>query len=265
MNLPFKLISTDFDGTLFSDYAHPPVPKRLQELLGKLQLHGVKWMINTGRDMTGLLEVMARSHMAIRPDFLGCVERELYVHEGNLYKPLGDWNASCARAQAEVFAIVQQDVPRLFDWVKNRYSATVYEDPYSPFCLVAENNKDADVIVAYLEEYCRTIPNLSVVRNDVYARLSHGDFNKGTVLSEVARTLQIPTEQVVAAGDHLNDLPMLKRQHARWLLAPANAVDEVKMAILSQDGYLSDHVCGMGILDGLRHLLEQAGVKVSEL
>ena len=70
---------------------------------------------------------------------------------------------------------------------------------------------------------------------------------------------------MVAAGDHLNDLPMLKRQHARWLLAPANAVDEVKAAILSQDGYLSDHVCGMGILDGLRHLLEQAGLKVSEL
>ena len=34
MDLPIQLISTDFDGTLHADHESPPVPERLQELIG---------------------------------------------------------------------------------------------------------------------------------------------------------------------------------------------------------------------------------------
>ena len=46
-------------------------------------------------------------------------------------------------------------------------------------CIIAENNSDMDEIHARLEEYCRTVPGLTVVRNDVYARFSHEAYNKG--------------------------------------------------------------------------------------
>ena len=52
MPTPLKLISTDFDGTLHSDYELPAVPEALQERIGELQATGVTWCINTGRDLT---------------------------------------------------------------------------------------------------------------------------------------------------------------------------------------------------------------------
>ena len=60
MNLPIKLISTDFDGTVHTDFEDPPVPSELESLIGALQQRGVIWIINTGRDLTSLLETLTK-------------------------------------------------------------------------------------------------------------------------------------------------------------------------------------------------------------
>ena len=125
----------------------------------------------------------------------------------------------------------------------------------APFCLIAGNNGDADVIHDYLTEYCRGIPNLALVRNDVYARFCHEAFNKGTALAEITRRLGLSAEAVFAAGDQLNDLPMLSRRYARWLAAPSNAVELVKQAVRKQDGHVSDLSHGHGVAEGLQACL----------
>jgi hydroxymethylpyrimidine pyrophosphatase-like HAD family hydrolase len=141
-------------------------------------------------------------------------------------------------------------------WVNARFAgATVYEDPWSPFCLIADNNGDADAIQHFLADYCRTVPDLVLVRNDVYARFSHVAYNKGSALSEIARLLGIPPAQIVAAGDHLNDLPMLTLDRAGHLLTNANAVPEVRAAVQRQGGFVSDKACGWGVAEGLQGLL----------
>ncbi|MGI8965895.1 MAG: HAD family hydrolase, partial [Limisphaerales bacterium] len=142
-------------------------------------------------------------------------------------------------------------------WVNERFSATLYEDIYSPFCLIAEKNSDADTIHEFLNQYCKTIPHLSVVRNDVYARFSHAAYNKGTALQELARRLGIHAENILAAGDHWNDLPMMLQQHAKYLVAPANAVEPVKLAVRNQNGFVSELKCGHGIADGLEFFLNE--------
>jgi len=256
MSLPIKLISTDFDGTFFAEFENPPVPHELQHLIGRLQAEGAKWVINTGREMSSLMESLGRAHLSIRPDFLVLVEREIYIHEGAKYTGLEEWNRTCREAQAELFGRIQKDIPRLFAWVNERFDATVYEDAYSPFCLIADNNGDADAIHDYLNEYCRTVPNLNIVRNDVYARFSHTAYSKGTALAEIARQLGVHRDQVLAAGDHLNDLPMLSRDHARWLVAPSNAIPIVKETVRRQNGFVSDQPHGYGVVRGLEFFLE---------
>jgi hydroxymethylpyrimidine pyrophosphatase-like HAD family hydrolase len=144
--------------------------------------------------------------------------------------------------------------------VRQRFNATLYEDSYSPLCFIAETNQDAEAIHNYLDEYCRQVPGLTVVRNDVYARFSHRDFNKGSALKEIARLLNISNDQTFAAGDHLNDLPMLLRDHARWLAAPDNAVEAVKEAVRRQNGYVSRLPHGHGVADGLEFCLKRAAV-----
>lgn len=254
-HLPIQMLSTDFDGTLFAEFEDPPVPLKLQKLIGELQAQGVIWVINTGRELSSLMEALGRARLSVKPDYLVLVEREIYCRENSQYVELADWNRDCTHAHAELFLRVREDVPHLMKWVNERFRATVYEDPYSPFCLIAERNEDADIIHEFLNQYCENIPNLTVVRNDVYARFSHAGYNKGTALAELSRRLQIAPDNVLAAGDHLNDLPMLMQKYARYLVAPRNAVERVKSLIKSQKGYISHLPHGHGIADGIEYHL----------
>jgi hydroxymethylpyrimidine pyrophosphatase-like HAD family hydrolase len=256
MNSPIRLVSTDFDGTLFAEFENPPVPAELQELLRGLQAGGAKWIINTGRDMSSLMEALGRSGIEIEPDYLVLVEREIHYHHDSQYESLEEWNLGCSRAHQELFARVQADLPRLVEWINKRFHARIYEDPYSPLCLIAGNNGDMDVVHQFLEDYARTVPKLTVVRNDVYARFSHAAYNKGTAMAELSRRLGLSTDQVFAAGDHLNDLPMLSRQYARFLAAPANAVEQVKASVSRQGGYISAQGHGCGVAEALKHYLK---------
>ena len=257
MSLPLKLISTDFDGTLHGEYDRPAIPVRFTSLIAEQQARGVKWVINTGRDMSSLMEALARAQVTVQPDYLVLVEREIYKHDGVRYAPVAEWNAACARDHAELFSRVRPEVAALMDWVNNRFSATVYDDVWSPFCLIAGNNGDADQIHARLDEFCKRFPELAVVRNDVYARFSHVNYNKGTALAELSRMLGVKCDEVLAAGDHLNDLPMLKSEHARYLVAPSNAISLVKDVVRKQGGFVSELPCGNGVAEGLEHFLSK--------
>ena len=255
---PIKLISTDFDGTLFAEFENPPIPEPLQQLLAALQARGVKWVINTGRDMSGLLEALARARIPTEPDFLVLGERDIYQHTDSQYIGLEEWNSACTRAHTDLFARVRRDIPRIVAWISERFHARLYEDAYSPFCLIAGNNGDADIIHDYLKDYCRGVPGLALVRNDVYARFHHESFDKGTALAEITRRLGLSPANVFAVGDQLNDLPMLTRQHAHWLATPANAIDYVKDVVRRQNGFVSTLSHGHGVAEGLEFCLARS-------
>lgn len=255
MSLPFKLLCTDFDGTVYTEHHDPPIPRSLREMISELQRRGVLWVINTGRELSSLMEALGRAEIDIRPDYAVVVEREIYRRNEHTFISHDPWNERCSLAHEELFGKVRDDVPALFEWINARFDATVYEDPYSPFCLIARHNDDADAIYAYLENYCRRFEELTVVRNDVYARFSHAGFNKGTALEEIARLEGIPATEILAAGDHHNDLPMLTTRYAARLLAPANAIPEVREAVWRQGGLVSDRLAGEGVASGLRQFV----------
>src|SRR2546425_10089889 len=98
MTLPIQLISTDFDGTLHAEFENPSVPHDLQALIGDLQRQGTRWVINTGRDLSSVMEGIARARLAIKPDYLVVVEREIYVHEESKYVECEKWNDACKLA-----------------------------------------------------------------------------------------------------------------------------------------------------------------------
>jgi hypothetical protein len=253
-----QLISTDFDGTLLAEFENPPVPRVLQDLIGQLQARGAKWVINTGRDLSSLLETLGRAHLSIKPDFLVIVEREIYRHHESEYVEDRPWNRACHDLHAELFLRVRPDVPRLRSWVEARFAATIYEDAYSPFCLIAERIQDADVIHDYLSDYCREVPALNVMRNDVYSRFCHEAYNKGTALAEIARQLRLTAAETFAAGDHFNDLPMLSREYAHWLAAPGNAIELVKATVRRQNGHVSELERGYGVAEALQRFLDES-------
>lgn len=257
MDLPIKLISTDFDGTIFAEFETPPIPPSLTKLIGNLQMRGAKWVINTGRDMSSLMEALGRSHIHIQPDYLVLVEREIHERQDKRFVSVQPWNEACASDHQILFNRVRRDVETLANWVNSRFEATVYEDPFSPLCVIAANNGDMDEIHARFDKYCATVSQLAVVRNDVYARFSHVAYNKGTALAEITRRLGLLREQVFVAGDHLNDLPMLRSEFAKFIASPANAVSEVVAAVTEQGGFISRLREGHGVGEALVHFLRE--------
>jgi hydroxymethylpyrimidine pyrophosphatase-like HAD family hydrolase len=250
-----KIISTDFDGTFFAEFENPPVPPRLQGLIGDFQRNGTKWVINTGRDMSSLMETLGRASLDIEPDFLVLVEREIFCHDQSQYVGLENWNRECERVHAILFERVRGDLPEIVGWINARFHAQIYEDNFSPFCLIARDCTDANSINSYLEDYCRRVPGLTVMRNDIYARFSHRGFNKGTALREITKQVGVAAHEVFAIGDHLNDLPMLMQEYAGHLAAPANAIEQVKRQVLEQGGYVSTLPQGRGVADALERCL----------
>src|SRR5882757_11102186 len=110
---PIKILSTDFDGTMFAEFEDPPIPDELEKLIGELQAQGAKWVINTGRDMSSLMEALARAGISIEPDYLVLVEREIHLHKESQYVGLEEWNLACSLSHAEVFGRVQADLPQI--------------------------------------------------------------------------------------------------------------------------------------------------------
>jgi hydroxymethylpyrimidine pyrophosphatase-like HAD family hydrolase len=72
----------------------------------------------------------------------------------------------------------------------------------------------------------------------------------------LTRHLGLSAADVFAAGDHLNDLPMLSRKRAQFLAAPVNAIDVVKKHVRSQDGYVSRLSHGSGVAEAIKFYLE---------
>ena len=258
MKTNLKLLSTDFDGTLHSDYELPAVPKALQERIGELQAAGVAWCINTGRDLTGLMEGLARARLSVRPDYLVTVEREIYIHQDHEYLSHREWNERCAAEQEELFERVRSSLPKLVAQINEQFDADIYEDAYSPFCLIARDNDQCDAIQTQTEKFLADWDDLDFVRNDIYARLSHTAYNKGSALEEVARLAGVDHNQTLAAGDHLNDLPMLDPSRARWLTTQHNAIGQVKTHVQNHGGFVSEHPCGRGLLEGIEWALMEA-------
>ncbi|MCS7089413.1 MAG: HAD hydrolase family protein [Verrucomicrobiota bacterium] len=252
--MPIALVATDFDGTIFAEFEKPALSPRLMEWLHAFQKRGGRWMINTGRDLPSLLETLARAEVQTWPDYLVLVEREIYIKEHGVYTSWEEWNAACRQAHAELFKRVYPFIPELVAWVEAHFAATVYADAWSPFCVVAASTNDADAIEDRARELCRRIPGLDYVRNDVYARFAHVQFNKGTALTAVARRLGWGPDQIFAAGDHFNDLPMLRPDVAAHLAAPANAVPAVQEAVRRSGGYVSRASCSHGVIDALERL-----------
>lgn len=257
MDLPIKLISTDFDGTIFSEFENPPIPHRLLDQIARLQAQGARWVINTGREMASLMEALGRAHIHVQPDYLVLVEREIYQRQGGRFVEVAHWNQACATQHQALFARVAPDVPDLERWINSRFEASVYEDPHSPLCVIAANNGDMDEIHARLEAYCEKHPELTVVRNDVYARFSHLAFNKGTALAEITRLLELNRDQVFVVGDHLNDLPMLSRDYAAFIAAPSNSVSAVVRHLQATGGYLCRQSHGLGVAEALEFFLNR--------
>ena len=255
--MKIRLLSIDFDGTLVSRVSQPVLDARCMELIRDLQKAGVLFAINTGRSVDLLESGLSDFSFPMRPDFILTSERHVFRpgENGEQWQAFGDWNERGDRAHTELFYSARSVLAEIVDFVNQKTKARLLYHSEGLEGLVASNDEEMDRITAFIEGARENQPKFHYQRNTVYLRFCHADYHKGAALAELARLIEVPRENIFAAGDHYNDISMLDGAVAAMTACPANAIDEVKNAVQSAGGYIADKDHGAGVYDALQFFL----------
>jgi len=255
MHRQLRLLSTDFDGTLVAHDNDPVLDPACIEMIGQLQRDGALWTINTGRSVELLESGLLDFEFPIRPDFILTSERDVFrpSNNGGKWEPFGDWNDRCAQAHAALFNSAQSVLTEVIDFVKQKTRARVIYLGDGVEGVVASSEEEMDRITEFVESARAKQPEFNYQRNTVYLRFCHADYHKGAALAELSRLINVPREEIFAAGDHHNDVSMLDGRFAAMPACPANAIEEVKDAVRSAGGYVAEREFGAGVHEALLH------------
>lgn len=250
---PHLILSTDFDGTLTSP-AQPDVlcPEFMDWIAEARQAGKVTWIINTGRCWSSLSAELGHRNARIWPDWVVLVEREIHRVRDKSPQPHLSWNNRCADLHARLFG----ESASLWDQMRrdfHRYeNLQLVEDIGCPLGLIAHSEDQADLIEKDVFKRIEGHRDLIMVRNSIYFRFGHAAFTKGSCLREIALREGLDAASCFAAGDHYNDLTMLKQESARFVCCPSNSAERVKRQVELERGLVSKFAYSGGVVDGLK-------------
>jgi hydroxymethylpyrimidine pyrophosphatase-like HAD family hydrolase len=255
------LLSTDFDGTILDhDSTGPMAPEFFDWIIQERKRRRVVWAINTGRDWDSLRTELDRREVPFFPEWVILIEREIHRVANRSLIGQSDWNRRCHDVHAELFHRADVMLEQMRRDLGRFEGLQIIRDVGSPLGLIAASEEQAAEVHLALEPLYQAHPDLHAVRNSVYFRFAHVDYHKGSCLALIQAEEQIPPERTIAAGDNLNDLPMLDRRYAHHLICPSNSLPEVKDQVLAHGGFIASLPSDKGIVEGLGKLtLESPG------
>ena len=250
--MDIRLIALDMDGTLLT--TDKRLTDRSRRALERVNARGIIVVPTTGRIFVGLpQEIRALSFLRYAVTSNGAtvydVARDETIYRAEIpaaqaveilqwlddfpviydcYMDGRGWMTEAMWNQAEIYApskyylqmirTLRKPVPELKAFLRQRGSDVQK--------LQAFSREDA-LRQRLLRELPRRFPGLAVSSsgpNNV--EINHGDANKGAALLALARHLGLERQQILAFGDGLNDISMIRA--AGFSVAMGNAIDELK-------------------------------------
>lgn len=255
-----RLVCLDFDGTImvYDDPAprfHPDVV----EWLNALQLGGVQWCSNSGRDLPDQLGVLRASQehgLEHLPLGLLCAESVAYVREDGQYRPLEPWNTSAHRDLLRLHTRVRERLRPYMGWIEQRFrpKGVYVGDHYTAF-QVEEAKDHPRHLFRELEALLVGVPELMLTRNGPWVAVLQERLGKGNVLREFARVMGYAPGEILAVGDQYNDLNMLDGSAAQHVGCPGDAIDDVVELVKQRSGLVAERAGPEGTVDVFRHFL----------
>jgi len=252
--MAIRLLSTDFDGTLIGHEPDARTAASLGAALRELRERGAVWAVNTGRQLWFALEGLEHAHLPHDPEFVLTSEKDIFHRvEQGAWEAFGDWNARIEQRTADLFGRASHVLSAIEDMVAREDGIEVLYENDRLAGLMTADTATMDRTVEAIRAASAEVPDFSFNRNDVWMRFAHREIHKGSSLAELARLLGIPRSDVLAIGDHHNDIPMLDGTAAAMVACPDNAVAEVKRVVRDAGGYVSPHPWSEGVADAIRH------------
>lgn len=247
--MKYKLIASDLDETLLNENHH--VCQKNIDLIKKARDLGVKFVPATGRLFTGVIDVLKELDLYDKEG-----EYVLSANGGIITENKGNKILKCCGLTLdktkELFAFGKQyNICIQIHTLNNIFIYNINEDEKQrvtyqgvKFSEFEEENldflKDEKIIKMLFETtdipYLESLePKLqSIVEGVVsvsysssrYMELNQLGVDKGQGLKDLANLLNISLDEIIAVGDHFNDIDLLKT--AGLSVAAGNAIEEVK-------------------------------------
>ncbi|HEY8900160.1 MAG TPA: HAD hydrolase family protein [Chthoniobacterales bacterium] len=252
MATDLRLISTDFDGTLIQPHFDGRCQPAFAAALADFKAAGGHWAINTGRSLEHIIEGVTLFAAPFEPDYVLTHEREIWHRDSDgVWRDYGDWNRICRERHAALFQQAKDIFRRVREVLAGAHDVNLIEENGVPSGLITADEAAMDRVAALLDSLRGEVPDFHYQRNTIYLRFCHAAYDKGTALAELCRIAGFAREEVFASGDHYNDLPMLDGRFAAHVACPANAIPEVKSAVLAAGGAVASASFGDGTAEAL--------------
>lgn len=249
-----RLLSTDFDGTLVGGVWGEVCAPLLAEELASVIRSGAIWAVNTGRSLESALEGLERFEAPVTPDYILTSERHIFHPDGRGgWHDFGDWNRLC-QAHHDLLFAQSGDFFRSIELLVERTDGVtlIKNSEGVPEGLVVGSEALLDDVTIELDSLPGRQDDFHYQRSNIYLRFCHRLYDKGSTLAELGRLLDMPTTDILAIGDHQNDLAMLYGKVAAMVACPINAHPSVKEAVRCTGGYVSELEAGEGTADAIR-------------
>jgi hydroxymethylpyrimidine pyrophosphatase-like HAD family hydrolase len=248
-----RLLSIDFDGTLadtiYPEYCSASLDRELSAAVSG----GALWAVNTGRSLESALDGLRGLGASVTPDYILTNERHIHRPDGKGgWLDYGDWNEICREHHDLLFKESGSFFDRISALVAS-HEGVVFQQLYKgiPEGLVAASEEQLDQVISELEALPGRPGDFHYQRSNIYLRFCHRRYDKGSALAELSRLIEMPSSEILAIGDHQNDLPMLFGEVAAMVACPSNSHPSVKDAVSKAGGHVSKLPAGEGTAEAI--------------
>nr|BBH95231.1 haloacid dehalogenase [Thermogemmatispora argillosa] len=265
MQQRYRLLAIDLDGTLLTPFPEKQVTPRARQALEAASAAGLAITITTGQMLAVLRHVCAGLPLsgpqilengALIVDFTtGSVLSERLLPEEHILPVLeAARSLGLYRAYHTPEGVyVDRHTPRARDWYRPPLPPVIEVDDvatlYPRPCIKVAAVGLPETLPAkrqQLQHWFGKTLHVTQSTRDLLEVL-HPEASKGQALRQVARLLGVAPDEIVAIGDHYNDVEMLR--FAGLSIAMGNAPPEVQA--------VADYVTSDNAHDGVAHALER--------
>ena len=245
-----RLLSTDFDGTLIEHFSDGRCTPDFAEVLLQHKRLGGYWAVNTGRSLWHAIEGVEKFAAPVKPDFLLTNEREIFHRDPKGgWLPDEKWNSECERRHEELYQQAESLFRRLAKHADATPGVDLAEENGKLTGVITSDEETMETFVKFLDRESADVPDFSHQRNTIFLRFAHRAYHKGSTLGELCRLLEIQHDEVLAAGDHFNDLQMLDGRFAAYPCCPSNAIPEVQKTVRAAGGHVASKPAANGVAE----------------
>jgi Cof subfamily protein (haloacid dehalogenase superfamily) len=249
MNMIIKMIVTDLDGTLLRD--DKTISEKCLQALRQCRDIGIKIVYATGRSSSASRIVPKElfDGYIINNGAVGVIGKEIVYSRLMPYETTRSLLLSCDKRGLNVASQLSGmdygnfDVGSVWEWVKNFTVVNFAEHEKDGEKIYIENCNLTDA--AFVEQILPEDLYLTVSR-DMLGQIMHKEATKSNAVFALADYWNINQPEIVAFGDDLNDIDLLRA--AGIGVAMGNALDEVKAS--------ASQVCLSNEEDGLAFWIE---------